>query len=132
MKKMIATMVGVGVFASASIFAVMATASPANADTCRESFLGDDFLGNKRFDCPDGTYTLKKPLGGYGWDSPVYEYEFEKDSMWGSGWSGTCRYESFRNSYDCRQDIRDYGYDYASPYSYDDPFSFNDPFSSGW
>jgi len=102
-KKMIATLVGVGVFAAASILAVVATAGTASADTCRESLWGEDIWGNKRFDCSDGTYTLKKPFGTNRWDDPWADYRFEKDGYFrGNGWSGTCTYDSFWDEYECR------------------------------
>jgi len=130
-KKMIATMVGVGVFASASIFAVMATASPASADTCQESLWGQDMWGNKQFDCPDGSYTMTKPFGTSTWDDPWANYELKKDSAYSSNrWTGRCTYNSFYNSYDCTE--KSNGWSSSGYSSYSDPFSFNDPFSSGW
>jgi len=130
-KKMIATLIGVGVFASASIFAVVATAGTASADTCRESLWGEDIWGNKRFDCSDGSYTLKKPFGTNTWDDPWARYEFKKDSSsYGNDWSGKCTYESFSDTYECRGTSSGL---YSGGYSgYNDLYGYSDPFSSGW
>ena len=102
-RKLVSIAIGVGMTAAASVAGVVATASAVNADTCRESLWGEDIWGNKRFDCSDGSYTLKKPFGTNTWDDPWARYEFKKNNSFrGDGWSGNCKYKSFSNSYRCR------------------------------
>ena len=94
----------VALFLATAVTAVglVAIAAPAQANTCRESIWGDDMWGNKRYDCSDGSYTLKKPLYQDRWDDPFTTYELESDSYGSNKWTGKCKYSSFGNSYECR------------------------------
>ena len=83
---------------------VVVAAAPASAANCRPSAFGTtDIMGNQRYSCPDGSYTLRKPFGTSSWDDPMASYELRPNS--GSSWnrpSQKCRYNSLFNRYDCR------------------------------
>ena len=95
--KRVTAIVTTAIFAAAGL----AFAAPANAETCRESILGEDIFGNKRFNCSDGSYTLKKPWTTNRWDDPWATYKFESNSSRRDSWSGDCKYSSFGSSYRC-------------------------------
>ena len=83
----------------------VALAAPtASAANCRPSLFGtNDLMGTQRYDCPDGSYQLKKPFGAQGWNDPWASYELRPNN--GSSWnrpSQKCRYDSFWNRYTCR------------------------------
>lgn len=84
---------------------IMVAAAPAtSAANCRPSTFGStDFMGNPRYSCPDGTYTLRRPFGSSSWDDPMTSYELRPN--YGSSWnrpSQKCRYNSLFDRYECR------------------------------
>jgi hypothetical protein len=100
MKKIQAAVVAVAVVASTLAFGVVA-ASPASAENCRPSMYGKDIFGNQKYNCSDGSYTLKKPMFSDRWDDPLSTYELKKDYGFGTK-SQKCRYSSLSKGYNCR------------------------------
>lgn len=98
------TFVSVVVAAVLFLGAMLFAAPSASAANCRPNTLGPtDISGNQRYTCPDGSYTLRKPLGASGWNDPMTSYELRPNS--GSSLnrpSQRCRYNSLFNRYDCR------------------------------
>lgn len=76
-------------------------AAPAQAENCRSSIYGTDIFGNPKYNCSDGSYTLKKPMWSNSWDDPFTTYELKKDYGFGSK-SQKCRYDSLFKRYNCR------------------------------
>lgn len=83
---------------------VLVAAPSASAANCRPNTISPtDIYGNQRYNCPDGSYTLRKPFGAQSWDDPMTSYELRPN--YGSSWNRPgqkCRYNSVFNRYDCR------------------------------
>ena len=100
MKKIQAAAITIAVAATTFTFGAV-VASPASAENCRPSIYGTDIFGNQKYNCSDGSYTLKKPMFSDRWDDPMSTYELKKDYGYGTK-SQKCRYNSFSNGYKCR------------------------------
>lgn len=92
-----------GAVTALAISTLQLTSASAYSGTCRPSGLGTpNILGEVRYSCPDGSYTLKKPPLTSSWNDPFATYELRPNYGGFGAPRAKCKYQSLTNSYKCR------------------------------
>ena len=77
-------------------------AAPASVNICNEGTWSGRIWRTQRYDCSDGCYTVKKPLGTDRCDDPRALYQVESECYGSNSCARTFKWPSCRNSYQCR------------------------------